>query len=70
MAAKIAKEVSSIQKGMGEKIGMIVMSTASFFFGFAFAFYWGWLFTLIELAAMPAIMAVVGFMFAALAQGV
>jgi len=29
------------------------MSVAGFFLGFAFAFYWGWLLTLILLATVP-----------------
>ena len=58
-----------MQKGLGEKLGTVEMSLFAFLFGFAFAFYWGWKYTLIELAAMPAIMAVSGLMFGALASG-
>jgi len=56
MAAKIAKETSAIQRGIGEKVGNVLMNYCSFFFGFAFAFYWGWLMTLILLACFPVIM--------------
>jgi ATP-binding cassette, subfamily B (MDR/TAP), member 1 len=59
MAAKIAKETSAIQRGVGEKVGNVLMSYCSFFFGFAFAFYWGWLMTLILLASLP-IMLIMG----------
>lgn len=38
---------------MGEKIGNIIMSIAGFVAGFAFSFYWGWLYTCILLAAFP-----------------
>jgi ATP-binding cassette subfamily B (MDR/TAP) protein 1 len=53
MSARIAKESSAIQRAVGEKFGNIVMSFASFFLGYAFAFYWGWKLTLILLACFP-----------------
>jgi ABC-type multidrug transport system fused ATPase/permease subunit len=53
MASKISKEVQVIQRGIGEKPGTILMSGFGFIFGFIFAFYWGWVFTLILLAAFP-----------------
>ena len=53
MASKISKECSSIQRGTGEKVGNMAMAVAGFFLGFAFAFYWGWLLTLILLATIP-----------------
>lgn len=53
MASKISKECSAIQRGTGDKVGNVVMSVAGFFLGFAFAFYWGWLLTLILLATLP-----------------
>ena len=39
MAAKIAKETSAMQRGLGEKVGSIIMSFTSFLLGFVFAFY-------------------------------
>lgn len=56
MAARIAKETAAIQRAIGEKFGNIVMSAASFFLGYAFAFYWGWKLTLILLACFPVMM--------------
>ena len=56
MAAKIAKEISAINRGLGEKIGTIIMSTSAFVFGFVFAFYWGWKLTLILMASFPVFM--------------
>ena len=53
MQAKISKEVNAIMRGLGEKIGMVVMSIAAFFFGFGFAFYFGWLLTVILLGTFP-----------------
>ena len=53
MASKISKEIQVIQRGLGEKPGMVLMSIFGFFFGFTFAFYWGWVFTLILLCAFP-----------------
>jgi len=59
MAANISKETSAIQRGTGEKIGNIIMSSCSLLLGFAFVFYWGWLMTLIFMAAFP-VMAIMG----------
>lgn len=53
MASKISKECSAIRRGTGDKTGNIVMSVGGFFLGFAFAFYWGWLLTLIFMATIP-----------------
>ena len=53
MASKISKECSAIQRGTGEKVGNVAMAAASFIAGFAFSFYWGWLFTVILLGAFP-----------------
>jgi len=53
MSAKISKEIMAIQRGTGEKIGNIAMSVSSFFFGFALAFYWGWLYTVLLLGVVP-----------------
>lgn len=53
MAAKIAKEVSAIQRGLGEKVGNTIMSVSMFFGGFAFAFVWGWKLALILLGVFP-----------------
>jgi ABC-type multidrug transport system fused ATPase/permease subunit len=55
MSAKIAKEVSAIQRGLGEKVGMTVMSMSMFVAGFAFAFVWGWKLSLILLGVFPII---------------
>jgi ABC-type multidrug transport system fused ATPase/permease subunit len=53
MSAKIAKEMTVLQRGIGEKLGQFIMSIFTFFFGFAFAFYWGWLYTAILCASLP-----------------
>lgn len=41
---------------MGEKVGNIIMAFVSFILGFAFAFVYGWLLTLILLALFPVMM--------------
>jgi len=56
MSAKIAKEISAIQRGLGEKVGNTIMSVSMFFCGFALAFYWGWKLSLILLGVMPFLM--------------
>ena len=53
MASRIAKEVSAIQRGIGEKFSNIFMSISSFVLGYVFAFYFGWIMTLILLAGLP-----------------
>lgn len=53
MSAKISKEISAIQRGLGEKVGTIIMSVGNFIFGFVVGFYWGWLYTLILMAVVP-----------------
>jgi ABC-type bacteriocin/lantibiotic exporter with double-glycine peptidase domain len=56
MSAKIAKEISAIQRGLGEKVGNTIMSVAMFVFGFGLAFYFGWKFSLILLGVFPFLM--------------
>lgn len=53
MASKISKEISAIQRGTGEKVGSIIQAVAGFILGFVFAFYWGWLLSLILVGALP-----------------
>lgn len=53
MSSKISKEVEAIQRGSSDKMGQIVGNTLGFFAGFAFAFYWGWEFTLILMGVTP-----------------
>jgi ATP-binding cassette subfamily B (MDR/TAP) protein 1 len=42
MASRIIKECSSINRGTGDKIGVIFQSISSIVCGFTFAFYWGY----------------------------
>ena len=55
MASKIAKEVVTIQRGSGEKIGSVVMSVSNFLLGFVAAFFLGWLYTVILFGMAPII---------------
>lgn len=45
-----------MQRGVGEKFGNIIMSVAGMVLGFAFGFYWGWIYTLILMASFPVMM--------------
>lgn len=56
MSARISKETAAIQRAIGEKFGNIIMSVASFLLGYIFAFYWGWILTLILLGCLPVMM--------------
>jgi ABC-type multidrug transport system fused ATPase/permease subunit len=55
MASKISKEVTTIQRGSGEKIGQLLVGISGFIFGFIFAFLIGWLYTLILFGMVPII---------------
>ena len=62
MATKISKECEAIQRGSSDKMGAIVGNIIGFVAGFAFAFYWGWEFTLILMAICPVLMITLGLM--------
>lgn len=70
MSAKISKEISAIQRGLGEKVGNTIMSISMFFFGFAAAFYFGWKLSLILMGVMPFLMLTGIAMAASLESGV
>lgn len=70
MASRISKEVSAIQRGIGEKFGNIIMSLASFVFGYAFSFYWGWILSLILLGGLPVMICIGGALGLAVSGGV
>lgn len=53
VSANIARQIQSIQKGSGDKIGLVVYGVMGFFFGLGVAFYFGWLLSTILLAALP-----------------
>jgi hypothetical protein len=67
MASKIAKEMGAVRRGTGSKVGNFVMGISSFFLGFAFSFYWGWLMNCILLGFVP-IIVVAGVLLAAAMQ--
>ena len=52
MASRIAKECSAIQRGSGDKIGMILTAFSGTVCGFTFAFMWGWELSLILLIGL------------------
>jgi len=62
MGSRIAKEVSGIQRGIGEKFGNIFMAVASFLLSYIFAFSYGWKLTLILLGGVPVILFTGAFM--------
>jgi len=53
LAARLSKECQSITKALGEKMGTIQLSLAMCFSGLFFAFFRGWLMSLILLAFFP-----------------
>ena len=65
MTSKITNETLAINKGIGDKVGQVIMSVSSFFLGFIFAFYWGYHLTLLLLACIP-FMALIGVAFGTL----
>jgi len=63
ISAKIAKECSAIQRGSGDKTGLIVYGVSSFFIGFGVAFYMGWFMSTLLLVILP-LLAIMGGVFA------
>lgn len=53
MSSRLSKEAGSINRALGEKMGVIVWSFAMSISGFCFAIYRGWLLSLILLGALP-----------------
>jgi len=53
MTAKIAKETLAIQKGLGEKLGILIMISIVSIVGLMIAFYKGWSFTLVIIGCFP-----------------
>ena len=67
IAAKIAKEQMSIQRGSGDKLGLIISGYVNLLLSFALSFYYGWIYTLILIIFMP-IMGGVGGIFSMLSS--
>jgi ABC-type multidrug transport system fused ATPase/permease subunit len=55
LVAKISKETTTIQNGIGTKVGSILNGVWAFVLGFVVAFYWGWHYTLILLGSLPVV---------------
>lgn len=68
ISAKISKECQAIQRGAGDKTGLIIFGVASFFCGFAISFYMGWFMTSLLIVILP-LMAVCGSLFAIVLSG-
>ena len=69
VASRISKETAAIHRGLGEKVGQVVMSYSALLIGFVFAFVIGWYYSLILVASMPVIMCAGGLAGAALMSG-
>ena len=57
MAARISKEVGSVQRGIGAKAGEVLASVAAFVFGLSAAMYLGWKLTILVIIALPVLLA-------------
>lgn len=68
MSAKISKECQAIQRGAGDKTGLIIFGIGSFFVGFAIAFTWGWFMTCLLIVILP-LMGLGGSLFALVLSG-
>jgi ATP-binding cassette subfamily B (MDR/TAP) protein 1 len=53
ISAKIAKECQAVQRGAGDKTGLIIMGISSFFIGFGVAFYLGWFMSVLLIGIFP-----------------
>ncbi|CDW88003.1 abc transporter family protein [Stylonychia lemnae] len=60
LSARLSKECQAMQRALGEKIGAILMSIGMCLAGLFFAFFRGWIFSLILLAAFPIVMILLG----------
>lgn len=65
----VRRDVMNIENGIGEKLGSLIMWTATFLAGYIIGFISGWKLTLIMLSLMPimigsaAVMGIVSFLF-------
>lgn len=69
LSARLSKECQAIQKALGEKMGALLLSIGMSFSGLFFAFFRGWLMSLILLGAFPVIMILLGITGKAMQQG-
>ena len=53
MSAKIAKEIGAIQRGLGEKVGLILVRINIIIIGFVLAYITGWKLALILSGVIP-----------------
>ena len=53
LSARLSKECQAIQKALGEKMGQILLGLGMSFSGLFFAFFRGWIMSLILFAAFP-----------------
>jgi hypothetical protein len=60
MAAKIAKEMVVMKRGMGEKVASAFQASFCFFLSISFAFYWGWILAALICATLPVMGFLVG----------
>lgn len=52
-ASKITGDLDTIQEGIGDKVGLTVLSFASVLYSIGVAFYYGWELTLVCASVMP-----------------
>lgn len=69
LSSKLTRECQTIQKALGDKMGMTLRSLAMSVSGLFFAFFRGWYFSLLLLAAFPTILIMSMVMGAAMQSG-
>jgi len=67
MSANIARQIQAVQKGTGDKLGLIIYGFMGFFLGLVVAFWWGWLLACILMAILP-FMGAVGAIFGSMQE--
>eukprot|EP00347_Sterkiella_histriomuscorum_P015933 403355132 len=69
LSSRLSKECQAIQKSLGEKMGAVLLSFGMSISGMFFAFFRGWLMSLILLGAFPIIVILLSFTGKAMQQG-
>lgn len=58
MASKIAKQVETIQRGVGDKLGQIVFALVGFIMSYVVGIWMGWKYALLLCATLPILLAI------------
>lgn len=69
LSSRLSKECLAIQTALGEKMGQFQLTMGTSFAGFFFAFFRGWMMSLILLGAFPVMFIMIGVLMKAMKSG-